>query len=171
MTLPAQRRHLAPTRGSRARDCVLAVLLATTLPTAAAEAEPQRCKPVEIVLWGDGKHDDSAALNAWLAGDAAVWATGGEPVGARISGRRFRLSAATYVPGGTGRRLEDFRLDWPERGESVAGGVIAAGDDPDAAPRLSGVSISGGDPDEGMPFESPAAAPAQGDDRASCAIS
>ena len=105
--------------------------------------------PAEIVLWGDGRHDDTKALNAWLRGQPAIWGDSGEPVGAAIAGRRFRLSAAIYVPGGTGRSLEDFRLLWPERGEIVAGG----------------------DPGEGKPFETPAAAPSKPDPKASCAIS
>ena len=134
-------------------------------------AEPQHCAPAEIVLWGDGRHDDSAALKAWFDGKDAIWAANGAPVGALISGRSFRLSEAIYVRGGTGRLLEDFRMLWPERGETVSGGVIAAGNDPDAAPILSGVSILGGDPGEAVPFESPEAAPAGRDPRASCAIS
>ena len=46
-------------------------------------------------------------------------------------------------------------MEWPERGEVVTGGTIAAGDDPDAAPLQSGVTITGGDPGEGVPFDAP----------------
>lgn len=127
--------------------------------------------PADIVLWGDGKHDDTAALNAWFHGKDAIWATSGEPVGALIAGHSFRLSAAVYVPGGTGRHLENFRMIWPERGETVSGGTILSGSDPDQAPIVSGVSILGGDPGEGIPFETPD--PVSGDhvDEASCATS
>jgi len=135
------------------------------------QAEPQHCVRAEIVLWGDGRHDDSAALNAWFRGADAIWAENGEPVGESIAGHSFRLSAAVYVPGGTGRRLEDFRMLWPERGETVAGGTIRSGTDPDAAPVITGVSITGGDPGEGVPFEAPDPAPAGRDKEASCATS
>jgi hypothetical protein len=134
-------------------------------------AEPQFCVAADIVLWGDGRHDDSAALNAWFRGADAIWAENGEPVGESIAGHSFRLSAAVYVPGGTGRRLEDFRMLWPERGETVAGGAIRSGTDPDAAPVITGISITGGDPGEGIPFEAPAPSPAVRDKEASCGIS
>jgi hypothetical protein len=121
----------------------------------ALAAEVPRCARGDIVLWGDGKHDDTAALNAWLRGDNLIWAATGEPVGEAIADRVFRLSAAVYVPGGTGRRLERFRLVWPERGETVTGGSVRSGEDPDTAPAVSGVAIVGGDPGEGVPFETP----------------
>ncbi len=123
------------------------------------------------MLWGDGRHDDSAALTAWFQGADAIWAASGEPVGAAIQGRSFRLTAAVFVPGGTGRRLDDFRMLWPERGEIVSGGSIVSGSDPDTAPIVSGVTISGGDPGEGIPFDMPDAAPPGRDERANCAIS
>ena len=98
-------------------------------------------------------------------------AKSGEPVGASIAGHSFRLSDAVYVPGGTGRRLEQFRMLWPERGETVSGGLIVSGSDPDQAPIMSGVSIVGGDPGEGIPFEAPQPAPAGRENEASCATS
>lgn len=136
-----------------------------------AYTEPQRCVRAEIVLWGDGRHDDTHALNAWLRGEDAIWADSGAPVGAAISGRSFLLSAAVYVRAGTGRVLEYFRLLWPERGETVSGGTILAGGDPDQAPQMSGVEIAGGDPGEGQPFDLPDPAPARRDDAESCATS
>ena len=139
--------------------------------TATYAAEQQHCVPAEIVLWGDGGHDDTVALNAWLHGANASWADSGEPVGAAIAGRSFRLSAAVYVPAGTARRLDSFSLLWPERGEIVSGGSIVSGSDPEQAPIVSGVKISGGDPGEGIPFEAPDAAPRGRDDAASCATS
>jgi hypothetical protein len=60
---------------------------------------------------------------------------------------------------------------WPERGETVAGGAIRSGTDPDAAPVITGISITGGDPGEGIPFEAPAPSPAVRDKEASCGIS
>ena len=150
---------------------ILSAIVGALALSQPSRAEPQRCVRAEIVLWGDGKHDDSAALNAWLRGEPAVWADNGQPVGASIAGRSFRLSAAVYVAGGTGRRLENFRMLWPERGETVAGGTILAGTDPDGAPLLSGVTIEGGDPGEGKPFEAPDPTPADRDGEASCGIS
>ena len=155
---------------SRSLAILCALIGALALPRSLA-AVPQHCVRADIVLWGDARHDDSAALNAWFHGADAVWAASGQPVGTAIAGHSFRLSAAVYVPGGTGRRLEDFRLLWPEHGEIVSGGSIASGSDPDEAPVVSGVSISGGDPGEGVPFDAPDAAPAGHDDQASCATS
>ncbi len=149
---------------------LIAVIAALSF-TPARAAEPQHCVRAGIVLWGDGRHDDSAALNAWFGGAAAIWAESGEPVGASIAGHSFRLSAPLYVSGGTGRRLEDFRLLWPQRREIVSGGSIASGGDSAQAPIVSGISITGGDPGEGVPFDAPDPAPAGHDDRASCAIS
>jgi hypothetical protein len=150
---------------------ILSAIVAGLLQITAEAAERQHCIRADIVLWGDGRHDDSAALTAWLRGADAIWAASGEPVGAAIAGRSFRLTAAVFVPGGTGRRLEAFQLLWPERGEIVSGGSIVAGSDPDKAPIVSGVKISGGDPGEGKPFEMPDPAPAEPDPKASCAIS
>ena len=123
------------------------------------------------MLWGDGRHDDTAALNAWLRGDDLVWAETGDPVGEWITGRVFQLSSAIYVPGGTGRSLDSFRLVWPERGETVTGGSVQAGDDPDAAPVVSGVEIVGGDAGEGLPIENPDIVPKDRRDPARCAVS
>src|SRR5207253_9969634 len=137
----------------------------------APAAEPPQCARGDMVLWGDGRHDDTAALNAWLRGDGLTWAETGEAVGVVIADRTFRLSAAVYAVAGTGRRLERFRLVWPERGETVSGGTIMSGDDPDMAPAVSGVTIVGGDPGEGVPFDSPDIAPADRSDPARCATS
>jgi len=136
-----------------------------------ADAAEQRCVQVPVLLWGDGKHDDTLALNAWLRGAEAVWADTGQPVGSTINGRTFRLSEAVYVRAGTGRALHEFRLAWPERGETVTGGSIRAGADPDAEPVLTGVSIVGGDPGEGVPFEAPDHDASDRSREASCATS
>jgi hypothetical protein len=147
-----------------------AFISALALPPSLA-AEPQRCVRADIVLWGDGRHDDSAALNAWFGGADAVWAESGGPVGTAIAGHSFRLSAPVFVPAGTGRRLEAFRMLWPERGEIVSGGSIVSGSDAAKAPILSGIDIVGGDPGEAVPFEAPDPAPTGRDDQASCGIS
>ena len=145
---------------------VVALLLA--LPQAAGSA-PAKCTP--LLLWGDGRHDDTLALNAWFRGDDVLWAETGKAVGPAITGRTFRLSAAVYVSAGTDRSLERFRLTWPERGETVAGGAIRTGGEPAGEPVLTGVSIVGGDSGEGVPFD--AADPGRDDEKArtSCLIS
>ncbi len=150
--------------------------IATLLPLLAASflapaPPPQHCVPAEVVLWGDGQHDDTRALNAWLRGTDAIWGTSGQPVGAAIAGHEFRLSAAIYVTGGTGRKLMDFRMMWPGRGETVTGGTIAAGADPAQPPVTSGIRIVGGDPGEGKAFDIPDPEPAKPDAEASCATS
>jgi hypothetical protein len=151
---------------------VVALICTTFLALSPAPAaEGPRCARSDIVLWGDGVHDDTTALNAWLRGENLVWAETGEPVGDAVAGHVFRLSSAIYVPGGTGRHLERFRLHWPERGETVTGGSVRAGDDPDAAPLVSGVEIVGGDPGEGVPLETPEISPVPRRDPARCATS
>src|SRR5436305_15153991 len=107
------------------RFLLLAVLLFSGLPVLAAE--PSKCAPGLVVLWGDGSHDDTAALNAWLRGAHAVWGETQEEVGAVIADRGFRLSQAIYTPGGTGRTLQHFILSWPERHETVTGDELATG--------------------------------------------
>jgi hypothetical protein len=139
------------------------------LAGASAAAAPQHCVRAEVILWGDGKHDDTVALNVWLRGGEAIWADTGKAVGPTIAGRKFRLSDAIYVTAGSGRVMRDFRLIWPERGEIVSGGTIASGNNPDKSPVSSGIKIVGGDSGEGVPFEAPAAS--ETDPRASCAIS
>lgn len=169
-----QRSNLVEMRSLVRRDCFVALLLAMAFSgwcAAAARAAPQDCVKAEVILWGDGKHDDTAALGAWLRGVNATWAISGKPVGAHIVGHSFRLSSAVYVSAGTGRQLGDFRLLFPERGETVSGGTIVAGDDPDKAPVMSGVSIRGGDAGEGVPFETPDPHPGRHPHEASCAIS
>ena len=149
---------------------LLAGFLALSQAPALAAETPQ-CARGDMVLWGDGTHDDTAALNAWLRGDNLVWATTGEPVGEAIADRVFRLSSAVYVPGGTGRRLDRFRLVWPERGETVTGGTVRSGDDPDAAPIVTGVEIVGGDLGEGVPLETPDIARIDRSNPARCTVS
>ena len=101
---------------------LFAALSAPFQPLAASPVQPQ-CARGDLVLWGDGGHDDTAALNAWLRGDSLVWAATGEPVGEAIAERTFRLSAADLrprpAPGGSSN---GFRLVWLERGETVTGG-------------------------------------------------
>jgi len=173
MSLRAKRSNLVSAGGSILRQCVAAAIFALTcLPTGAPAAPAQDCVKPAVVLWGDGKHDDTVALNAWLRGENALWGDSGGPVGAVIAGRDFRLSSAIYVTAGSGRIIENFRLIWPDRGETVAGGAIRAGSDPDAAPVTTDVHIVGGDSGEGKPFDSPdAAKTAPPNNRENCGIS
>jgi hypothetical protein len=136
-------------------------LLATTLFAAllalsSAEAEEQsKCSAAPHLLWGDGEHDDTAALNAWFRGETVIWAQTHEPVGAEIADRTFLLSSTVYVSGGTGRKLEHFRMVWPERQETVSGGTLLSGSDPDKPPIAENIITVGADPDEGVPYKTP----------------
>ena len=148
---------------------VLAVLLA---PWPAAAAQTGKCVPVPMALWGDGRHDDTKALNAWFGGDDVVWAQTGEKVGAEISGRVFKLSAAVLIPSGTHRRLDRFELVWPTHGERVTGGTLATGADRNAAPIAVGIGKTGGDPGEGIARPAPLPKPRQNEAAAtSCEVS
>ena len=133
-----------------------AALLGIVLALATAKAEePSKCAAAPRLLWGDGEHDDTAALNAWFRGETVIWAQTHEPVGAEIADRTFLLSSTVYVSSGTGRRLEHFRMVWPDRQETVSGGTLRSGDDPDQPPVAEGVTTVGADPDEGVPFKTP----------------
>ena len=137
-----------------------ATLLAALLALAAAKAEePSKCDAAPHLLWGDGEHDDTAALNAWFRGETVIWAQTHETVGSEIADRTFLLSSVVYISSGTGRKLERFRMVWPERQETVSGGTIRSGDDPDQPPVAEGVTTIGADPDEGVPYEGPATEP------------
>jgi hypothetical protein len=132
----------------------LAGLIATLLAVA---GPPPNCAPLS--LWGDGRHDDTRALNAWLAGAPARWGDSSRPVGAEIDGGTFLLSAPIYVASGTGRQLKGFRMVWPLTGERLQGGTIATGDDPNAPPVVNGLAKTGGDPGEGVPYQGAAERP------------
>jgi hypothetical protein len=135
---------------------VAATLLAALVALSPAKAEEQsKCAASPHLLWGDGEHDDTAALNAWFRGETVIWAQTHETVGAEIADRTFLLSSAVYISSGTGRTLERFRMVWPERQETVSGGAIRSGDDPDKPPVAEGVTTIGAGPDEGVPYESP----------------
>jgi hypothetical protein len=135
---------------------IAAVLFALVLVVSAAQAEDKSdCAAAPRVLWGDGEHDDTAALNAWFRGETVTWADTHEPVDAEIADRTFLLNSAVYISSGTGRKLERFRMIWPERNETVSGGTILAGKDPDQPPVAHGITMIGADPDEGVPYETP----------------
>jgi len=135
---------------------VSASLLVGLVALSPAKAEEQsKCAASPHLLWGDGEHDDTAALNAWFRGATVIWAETHEKVGAEIADRTFLLSSAVYISSGTGRKLERFRMVWPERQETVSGGTIRSGDDPDQPPVAEGVTTIGADPDEGVPYEGP----------------
>src|SRR5213595_826909 len=114
-----------------------AVLLAALIAavSAAAAEDQSKCSAAPPLLWGDGEHDDTAALNAWFRGETVVWAQTHQKAGAEITDRTFLLSSTVYVAGGTGLRLEHFRMIWPWRKEVVSGGTITTGYDPNAEPR------------------------------------
>jgi hypothetical protein len=121
--------------------------------------DPSKCDSGPHLLWGDGEHDDTAALNAWFRGETVTWVESHEPVGDAIADRTFLLSSTVYVSGGTGRRLEHFRMIWPWRNEVVSGGAIVAGNDPEEEPRTENITMVGADPDEGVAQKTPDAEP------------
>jgi hypothetical protein len=134
----------------------MAAVLAVFVALYPADADEQsKCAAAPHLLWGDGEHDDTAALNAWFRGETVIWAATHEAVGAEIADREFLLSSAVYISSGTGRKLERFRMVWPERKETVSGGTILSGDDPDKPPVAEGITAIGADPDEGVPYKTP----------------
>jgi len=156
-------------------DCLSRLAAALTavvlISPAARAAEKPPCEPVLLALWGDGRHDDTKALNAWFKGDRVVWGANGEPVGAAIAGRVFRLSSTVFVPSGTGRRLERFEMVWPARRERVSGGTIDAGNDHDMPATTTGIVKIGAGPDEGVPYKAPPTTPADQRSRRDCFVS
>src|SRR5690242_18135627 len=145
-----------PGKSVSALKLVAAAVLAAFAVLAPAQAEEQsKCSAAPHLLWGDGEHDDTAALNAWFRGETVIWAQTHEKVGAEIADRTFLLSSVVYISSGTGRTLERFRMVWPERQETVTGGTIRSGDDPDKPPVAEGVTTVGADADEGVPYEGP----------------
>jgi len=127
--------------------------------SAANAGQNSECAAAPRVLWGDGAHDDTAALNAWFRGEKVLWAETHQAVDAEIADRTFLLSSTVYVAGGTGLRLEHFRMVWPWRNETVSGGTIATGNNPNAEPITEGITMVGADPDEGVPYKAPAPEP------------
>jgi hypothetical protein len=162
----------AMTMPSRLGGLLAASLLASALamPPASAAERPD-CAATDLALWGDGKHDDTRALNAWFKGDPVLWAETGEPVGPEIVGHIFLLSSTVYIPSGTGRRIERFQMIWPARRERVSGGAIRAGGDPDKPATAVGIVKIGAGPDEGVPYAAPPPKLGTHDSRANCLLS
>src|ERR1700756_3286032 len=128
---------------------LIAVLIAAASPAGAEDQS--KCSAAPPVLWGDGEHDDTAALNAWFRGETVLWAQTHEAVGSEIADRSFLLSSTVYIHGGTGRKMERFRMFWPHRSEVVTGGTIAAGNNPEDQPATDDITKVNADPDEGVP--------------------
>jgi hypothetical protein len=151
----------------------LAVLLLAAIEalSPASAAESSKCGARLLALWGDGRHDDTAALNAWFRGDPVFWGETGRTVGPQIADHVFRLSLPIYIPSGTGRSIARFQFIWPERKELVSGGTIMAGSDPKQPPVASGLTKVGVGPNEGVPFASATPKPAAHDDRTDCLVS
>jgi hypothetical protein len=143
--------------------------LAAAAPTSAAPGS--KCRSAPLILWGDGVHDDSAALNAWFRGDEVVWAQSGRAVGPQIADRVFRLRATLYIPSGTDRSIERFQLIWPERRERVSGGTILTGGDPKKPPVAIAISKIGAGPGEGVPFPILDPKPANDNSGTDCLVS
>jgi hypothetical protein len=141
------------------RIAVAGLLAALILVRPGAAEELPDCAAAPPALWGDGEHDDTAALNAWFRGEAVTWAQTHERVGSEIADRRFLLSSTIYVHGGTNRKMERFQMFWPHREEVVSGGTIATGSDPKEPPTVDGITTVNADPDEGVPYDGPGLEP------------
>jgi hypothetical protein len=133
----------------------LGLLAALAAVSPAIAEERSDCAAAPPVLWGDGEHDDTAALNAWFRGETVIWAQTHEVVGSKIADRRFLLSATVYVHGGTDRKMERFQMLWPHRSEIVSGGTILTGSDPKEPPIVDEITKVNSDPDEGVPYDGP----------------
>ncbi len=141
---------------------IAAALLAGVVALTSIRAEEQlKCAVAPPALWGDGEHDDTAALNAWFRGETVIWAQTHHAVGAEIADHNFLLSSVVYISSGTGRKLERFRMVWPDRQEIVSGGTISSGNDPDEPPIADGITKIGADPDEGIPYHAPGPEPVE----------
>ncbi len=149
-----------------------AAIVASIIAVSAARAgEPSKCAVARLALWGDGVHDDTAALNAWFRGEGVIWAPTGSPIGSRIVGRVFRLKGVVSIPSGTGRSIERFALVWPERQERVSGGSISAGNDRNKPPIATDLVKIGAGPNEGVPYPAPDPKPADPDTGSGCLVS
>src|SRR6516162_8992309 len=103
------------TDASPGRNRLVAVSLlsvALAMPPALAAEKPD-CEAAGLALWGDGKHDDTKALNAWFRGDRVAWAQTGRVIGPEIADHDFLLSSTVFIPSGTGLRFERFQMIWP----------------------------------------------------------
>jgi hypothetical protein len=134
-------------------------------------ADSSKCGARLFVLWGDGRHDDTAALNAWFRGDDVIWGQTGRSVGTQIAGGVFRLSSAIYIPSGRSRSIARFQFVWPSRKELVSGGTIVSGADPDQPPVATGLTKIGAGPNEGVPYPSKTPKPGAPDSHADCLVS
>jgi hypothetical protein len=76
-----------------------------------------------------------------------------------------------HIPSGTGRRLERFRMIWPQRRERVSGEEIFTGNDPDKPSLTVGIVKLGAGPDEGVPYAAPPPKPAAPPSPKACLIS
>jgi hypothetical protein len=147
------------------------LLSATALVSSAHAADNSKCSAKVFLLWGDGQHDDTAGLNAWFRGDTVLWGKSGGVVGPRIADHSFLLTGVLYIPSGTGRTIEHFRLFWPARKEIVAGGTIASGDDSNRPAVTANLTKVGVGPGEGEPFPILKPKPAAAGDRSDCLVS
>jgi hypothetical protein len=156
----------------RKRRLFAASLLVLGFAVAPARgAEKPDCEAAGLALWGDGRHDDTRALNAWFNGDRVVWAQTGRAVGPDIAGHDFLLSSTVFIPSGTGLRLERFQMIWPARKERVSGGTILTGNDPDKPAIQVGIMKIGAGPDEGVPYDAPPPKPGTRQAPESCLLS
>jgi hypothetical protein len=159
---------------TRCAAVIVALILLCGAPAWAGDGS--KCAPNGLVLWGDGLHDDTVALNAWFRGDGVVWAQTGARVGPEIGGDGtgpyiFRLTGPVYIPSGTGRRIERFAFVWPQRKERVSAAAILTGLDPAKPPVAIDLKKTGSQPGEGVPFKASTPKPENRSNGTDCLVS
>src|SRR6266851_3926878 len=104
---------------------VIAWIILFPMARARSTTAAQDCVRVDIVLWGDGRHDDTAALGAWLRGADAIWGQERRagrrvdrrpqlsPVGRGLCPRRYRAAAGAVPHAVAGARRN--RIRGPDR--------------------------------------------------------
>lgn len=83
----------------------------------------QATEPAPLTLWGDGVHDDTAALQAWFERQPVQWPDG-RPVGHAITGGTFKTSGVIRFaawPQADGQALQAIS----DAGRDVAHGALA----------------------------------------------
>jgi hypothetical protein len=135
---------------------LIAALIAAVFPAAAEDQS--KCSAAPPVLWGDGEHDDTAALNAWFRGETVLWAQTHDVVGSEIADHSTKPTV--YIHSGTGRKMERFR--WFGASQRSCDRGRRGGKRSRRRPVVDGITKVNADPDEGVPYDGPKPAPRHG---------